>query len=86
MEDADGIQIDEFPFVSVCDSIVILQDDKDKKKYKCIYSNYKSGLHENMELNRNEVESLEYALISSGKAKADYGIHFVPTIEKNQEE
>lgn len=86
LEDADEIQIDEYPFVSVCDSIVIMQDDKDKKKFICIFDNYKSGIHERMELSRKEVEVLEYALISSGKAKADNGIRFVPTIDRNQKE
>ncbi len=59
-------QIDEFPFVSACDSTYIYQDE-DKTKYICHLSNHKSNFNERMVLNRPEVETLELALISAGK-------------------
>ncbi len=85
IEDAESVQIDEFPLVSMCDSIWIRQDDEDKRKFICRFDNYKTHFHEKMELSRNDVESIEFELISSGKAKPEGIIRWVPTIERNQE-
>lgn len=84
LEDAESIQIDEFPLVSACDSIFIHQDD-DKTKFICCFDNYKTHLNERMVLNRQEVEFLELALISSGKAKPGSKIQFIPAIKQNHE-
>lgn len=77
----DQIQIDEFPFVAICDSIFIHQDD-DKTKYICIFINFQTGFRERMVLNRQEVESLELAILSSGKARPEGSIRFVPYIDR----
>lgn len=84
LDDAEQIQIEEFPFVSICDSIFIHQDDN-KDKFICFFNNYKTHFKERMVLNRKEVGSLELALISSGKAKPEGRIQFVPYINRNYE-
>lgn len=67
LDKAEPLHLNEFPFVSLCDSVYIFRDDK-KSKYICSFDKYETKFHNEVILNRQEVEALEYALISSGKA------------------
>lgn len=72
------ISSDEFPLLSTCESIYIMENHDNKKKYICCLDNYKRGLHFQMELTKSEVERLEYIIIESGKATVEGGVPFIP--------
>lgn len=74
----EPIQIDEFPFIATSDSVSILQDMDDDTKYICYFENFSKHLYEHIDLNRKEVERLEMAIISSGKAKPSSMVQYVP--------
>ena len=75
---AESTQIEKFPLVAAAESIFIYQDDKDKSVFHCIFENFKSHFYQSMQLKRKEVEEIELAIISSGKAKVESNIQFVP--------
>ena len=74
------IESDEFPLLSACDSIFILQDQDNKSKFICYLNNYKTKFHSELELTRSEVERLEHTIIESGKARVEGSIQYVPYI------
>jgi excisionase family DNA binding protein len=74
------IESDEFPLLSACDSISILQDQDNKSKFVCYLNNYKTKFKSKLELTRSEVERLEHTIIESGKAKVEGNIQYVPYI------
>lgn len=76
------LSIEEYPLASLSESIFLYYDDE-KRHVICSFRNWKTDLHEKMELEVDEAECLEYALISSRKMKTDGRIQFVPTIEKD---
>jgi hypothetical protein len=82
----EPLRIDEFPLVSAADNIMIHQDFDDPKVYKCSFTNRKSGFRQDMKLNRKDVEELEFALISSGKAKPCSSCGWVPCFERVDDE
>lgn len=59
--------IEEFPIIAAGDSLVLR---KDERRFLCSVNNYKTNFHQIMELSREEIERLEYALIKSSKAVA----------------
>jgi hypothetical protein len=76
-----GLRIDEYPFVQYSDNIWIQQDDSDKSVYTCEFDNYTESFHEEIVLNKKEVERLEYLLIASGKAKLASYMQWMPCIK-----
>lgn len=79
------IESDEFPLLSACDSISILQDQDNKSKFICYLNNYKTKFHSKLELTRSEVERLEHTIIESGKARAEGSIQYVPYIRGTED-
>ena len=59
--------VEEVPTIAICDSIAI---SKKGRRFVCYLDNYKTGFHQKIYLSREETESLEYAIIKSGKAGA----------------
>jgi hypothetical protein len=74
------IESDEFPLLSLCESIFILQDENNKTKFICYLNNYKNKFNSKLELTRSEVERLEHTIIESGKARVEGSIQYVPYI------
>jgi hypothetical protein len=60
--------IDEYPFVKYSECIMFFKNN-DKIGYDCLFSHNKNDFREELFLSKDEVERLEYLLISSGKAK-----------------
>lgn len=79
------IESDEFPLLSACDSISILQDQDNKSKFVCYLNNYKTNFNSKLELTRSEVERLEHTIIESGKARVAGNIQYVPYIREVEE-
>lgn len=81
----DGAQIysDEFPLISSCESISIMQDQKNKREFHCYFENFKTRLYNKLNLTRREVERLEYVIIESGKAKVEGEIQYIPHLVKS---
>ena len=79
------IESDEFPLLSACDSISILQDQNNKSKFICYLNNYKTNFNSKLELTRSEVERLEHTIIESGKARVAGNIQYVPYIREVEE-
>ncbi|MHB1652325.1 MAG: helix-turn-helix domain-containing protein [Desulfitobacteriaceae bacterium] len=79
------IESDEFPLLATCDSITILQDQDNKRKFICFQNNYKTKFHSELELTRSEVERLEHTIIESGKARVEGNIQYVPYIRDMQD-
>lgn len=79
------IENDEFPLLSACDSISILQDQDNKSKFVCYLNNYKTNFNGKIELTRSEVERLEHTIIESGKARVEGNIKYVPYIREVEE-
>ncbi len=77
------IESDEFPLLSTCNSILILQDQENKSKFICYLNNYKTKFCSELELTRSEVERLEHTIIESGKARVEGNIQYVPYIRDN---
>lgn len=80
VEKETQIESDEFPLLSACDSIFILQDQDNKSKFICYLKNYKTKFNSKLELTRSEVERLEHTIIESGKASVEGNIQYVPYI------
>lgn len=78
----EPLRIDEYPLVAAADDIMIHEDFDDSSVYKCMLTNKKTGFRLDMKLSRKEVEDLEYALISSGKAKPSSVTRWVPCFER----
>jgi len=75
--------LDQFPFLSMCKSIFIYQDEKVKSKYICRLEKCISASNIDMELTRLEVEQLEFMLISSGQVQLGMiPVQYVPHIER----
>jgi hypothetical protein len=85
IETDDRIHSDEFPLLSACNSITILDDPDDKKNFICILRNKKTSFHIKFELARSEVERLEYAIIESGLARINGSIQYKPYIRAYEE-
>lgn len=68
---SETLSIEEFPFVSACHSIWIQQCPANRKRFDCIFRNFDDNTCEHLKLNHVDTESLEFALISSGKVKAE---------------
>ena len=77
---SDLIKIPGFPLVSVCDSLTIVQDKADKKSFVVSLRNNQSGFRQNITLTQKEVESLEFALISSGKTTQSSYAQLIPRL------
>ncbi len=82
----ERITNNEFPVLSMSDSIYICQDENEKSKYNCSFSNYDNNIYNKMELSKNEIERLEYIIIESGKARIEASIQFNPLIHEATEE
>ena len=69
----NGVQIesDEFPLLATCETVFILQEQDNKRKFECYLNNYKTKFRSKIELTRSEVERLEHTIIESGKARGD---------------
>ena len=74
------IKSNEFPTLALAETVFIYQDDDDKKKYYAIFKNFTSDYRCKIDLNKNDVEQLEYILIESGKTEIEDTIQFVPDI------
>ena len=85
VENEAHIESDEFPLLSACDSISILQDQDNKSKFVCYLNNYKTKFHSELKLTRSEVERLEHTIIESGKARIGANIQYIPYIRDNFE-
>jgi len=85
VENEDQIESDEFPLLSVCDSIFIIQAQDNKSKFVCYLKNYKTKFNSKLELTRSEVERLEHTIIESGKARVESNIQYVPSIRDTEE-
>lgn len=79
------IESDEFPLLSTCDSIVILQNQDNKSKFVCYLNNYKTKFDSKLELTRSEVERLEHTIIESRKARVGANIQYVPYIRDTED-
>jgi hypothetical protein len=86
IEQSDALIVSEYPLVSACNTIVICQDEIDKRSFSVEFINSQTNLSESMRLNRKEVESLEYALISSGRTSQGPRIQLIPWFERRQGE
>lgn len=82
LKDDTHLSIEEYPLAALSESIFLYYDDKERCVI-CSFNNWKTELHEKMELEIKEAEHLEYELISSGKVKTEGRVQFVPTIEKS---
>jgi hypothetical protein len=78
-------EMDEFPLVSLCNSISLFHDTK-SKEYTCRFDNYQTDFHERMEVSKEEIEYLEYAIIKSGKFRPGPRGGFVPLLPKAYED
>jgi excisionase family DNA binding protein len=81
----EPLKIDEFPLVAASEVISIHKDYENKSMYKCSFCHFQNKFLQDMELTRNNVEELEYALIASGKAKPSAPIRWVPLIDRLEE-
>lgn len=79
------IESNEFPLLSACDSISILQDQNNKSKFICYLNNYKTNFNSKLELTRSEVERLEHTIIESGKVRVAGNAQYVPYIREVEE-
>lgn len=86
LEKDTQIESDEFPILAVSDSITILQDQDNKRKFMCFSNNYKTQFHSELELTRSEVERLEHTIIESGKARVEGNIQYIPYIRNLENE
>ena len=75
-----NLHLDEFPFVQFSDNVYI-QNTDDKAVYACYFSNYSTEFSEEMILPKEDVERLEFLLISSGKAKLSGHIQWMPIVK-----
>ena len=75
-----GLHLEEFPFVQFCDNVYIREADE-KAMYICLFSNYSNDFREEMILKKEDVERLEFLLISSGKAELSGRIQYMPNIK-----
>lgn len=80
VENEAHIESDEFPLLSPCESIFILQNEDNKNKFICYLNNYRTKFSSKLELTRSEVERLEHTIIESGKARVAGNIQYVPYI------
>jgi len=85
IDQPNSLEIPQYPLVSVCNRLVIFQDENDRKNFAVALINDKTEFREEMTLNRKEVEALEYALISSGKTSQGSHIQLVPWFERKGE-
>ncbi|GAB6174525.1 hypothetical protein JCM15765_40030 [Paradesulfitobacterium aromaticivorans] len=85
VENEAQIESDEFPLLSACDTIFILQDQDNKRKFVCFLNNYKTKFKSKLELTRSEVERLEHTIIESGKARVGGSIQYVPYIRGTED-
>lgn len=74
----EPLDLEKYPFASVSNTISIWQDDDDKLKFICAFTNNEKQFSEEMILDRKEVEELELALLASGKAVPLISTQFVP--------
>jgi excisionase family DNA binding protein len=86
IENEAHIESDEFPLLSVCESIFIFQDKDNKSKFICYLNNYKTKFRSKLELTRSEVERLEHTIIESGKARVEGSIQYVPYIIRDTDD
>ena len=86
VENEAHIESKEFPLLSACDSIVILQDEDNKNKFICYLKNYRTKFNSKLELTRSEVERLEHTIIESGKARVAGNIQYTPHIIRDMED
>lgn len=85
IEDEAHIESDEYPLLSACESISIIQDEDNKRKFICYLNNYKTEFRSKLELTRSEVERLEHTIIESGKARVGGNIQYVPFIRDTED-
>ncbi|OQB30333.1 MAG: Helix-turn-helix domain protein [Bacteroidetes bacterium ADurb.Bin174] len=83
VENEAHIESDEFPMLSACDLITILQDQNNKNKFICYLDDSKNKFNSKLELTRSEVERLEHTIIESGKTRVGGNIQFIPNIRGN---
>ncbi|WP_407311742.1 helix-turn-helix domain-containing protein [Desulfosporosinus sp. SB140] len=79
------IESAEFPLLSACESIFILQNENNKSKFICYLKNYKTKFRSKLELTRSEVERLEHTIIESGTARVVGSIQYVPCIRGTED-
>ena len=74
---------DEFPTLTLAETVYIYQDTDDRKKYIAFFLNYKTDYRCKLELTKIDVERLEYIIIESGKAKIEGDVQYVPNIHED---
>lgn len=74
------IKSNEFPTLALAEAVFIYQDDDEKKKYYAIFKNFTTDYRCKIDLDKDDVERLEYILIESGKTEIEDTIQFVPDI------
>jgi len=85
VENDAHIESDEFPLLSVCETIFIFQDKDKKSKFNCYFENHKNNFNSELELTRSEVERLEHTIIESGKARVGASIQYIPYIRDTED-
>jgi len=73
----------EFPTLALAQTIFIYQDLDDKKKYGTHFRNSISRYDCRLELNKVDVERLEFILIESGKFEIEAMVQFNPYIRED---
>jgi hypothetical protein len=68
--------------LALAQTIFIYQDLDDKKKYGAHFRNFSSGYDCRLDLNKDDVERLEYILIESGKFEIESMVQFNPYIRE----
>ena len=68
-----------------CNSIALFHDAK-AKEYTCRFDNCKTDFHERMDVSKEEIESLEYSIIKSGKFHPGPRGGLVPLLPKAYED
>lgn len=74
------IKNNEYPTLALAEAVFIYQDDDDNKKYYAIFKNFTTDYRCKIDLNKDEVERLEYILIESGQTEIEVTVQFVPDI------
>lgn len=74
------IKNNEFPTLALAEAVFIYQDDDEKRKYYAIFKNFTTDYRCKIDLNKTDVERLEYILIESGKVEIEDTIQFIPDI------
>ena len=84
LDEAYSIEIPAFPLVSVSNMVIIFQNKNKKRDFTAEFINSQAGFRKDMTLSREEVEALEYALISSGKTSQGSQTQLIPWFDHSE--